>query len=51
MDATLALNLTIPTTETLTEELKALFAQAGVDVTTLESLLDPRVRVVLGAWI
>ena len=51
MDVTLALQDTqVLSIESLTEELKALFAKAGLDATTLDSLLDPRTRVILGGW-
>lgn len=50
MDATLTLDHQVLSMESLTEELKDLFAKAGLDVEALDSLLDPRMRVVLGGW-
>jgi len=52
MDATLELQLpTVSLVEMLPDEVKSLLAEAGLTITELQRLADPRERVVAAGWI
>ena len=50
MDTTFTLAQNVNLIETLSDEMKAMLAEAGMSITELQRLLDPKERVIALGW-